>query len=74
MIVASFCVPWTLDCGSLLPLLCRQPAAKLQRLRFVLLQNGCPQQAVASKAAAGCRTPKGSHTRGFAAPPIASSC
>ena len=38
------------------------------------VRNGCPQQAVGSKAAAGCRTPKGSHTRGFAAPPMASSC
>ena len=64
MIVASFCVP--LDCGSLLLLWCRQPAAELQSLRLVKVKNGRAQQAVGSKAAARLPQSQGGFSAGSA--------
>ena len=47
-----------LDCGSLLPLWCGQPAAKPQAEQALEIQWSAPQQAVERKAAAGCTIPK----------------
>jgi len=43
-----------MDCCSLLPLWCRQPAAQQRAAKLVMTQTSNLQQAVDRKAAAGC--------------------